>query len=99
MSIHFTQYLMPDGRKQDVYIEMPEEIEKLASKFIEADGWYEAEMLSDMVTISLTACWNQKDSNNDVVIQLAPNGPAVVKAVEELVRESVMFLETVNQSE
>jgi hypothetical protein len=30
------------------------------------------------------------------VIKLTPNGPSVIRAVEELVRESVMFLEEVS---
>jgi hypothetical protein len=65
----------------------------LAREFIEAGGWYESEMLGDYKTVSLTACWNREDGDNDIAIEIVPNGPAVVDAVEAVVRESIVFLQ------
>lgn len=93
MSIAFTQYLLPDGRKRRTEIDMSEEIEVLARRFISAGGWYESEMLGDLKTISLTACWNREDGDNDIAIRVVENGPPVVEAVEQIVRESIAFLD------
>ena len=35
MSIPFTQYLRPNGRKRDVEIDMPQEVEDLAKRGVE----------------------------------------------------------------
>lgn len=93
MSIVFTQYLMPRGRKQCTEIDMPKEIEALAQRFISAGGFYESEMLSDYRTVSLTACFEQPDGDNDIAIEIAQNGPAILGAVERLVRKSITWLE------
>jgi hypothetical protein len=93
MSIVFTQYLRPHGRKERTEIDMPPAIEALAKEFVEAGGWYESEMLGDDKTVSLTACWNREDGDNDIAIEVVPNGPAVVDAVEAVVRKSIVFLQ------
>ena len=93
MSIPFTQYLLPDGRRRPEVIDMPEEIEALAERFIKSGGRYECEMLRDMETISVTAVHLVDDEPQDVVIKLCKNGPDVVPAVEHVVRESVKWLE------
>ena len=46
MSIPFTQYLRPDGRKRAVEIDMSKEVEDLAKRFIAAGGRYECEELT-----------------------------------------------------
>ena len=46
MSILFTQYLRPDGRKRGVEIDMSQEVEDLAKRFIAAGGRYECEELT-----------------------------------------------------
>jgi len=94
MGIPFTQYLMPRGRQASVHIDRPSDVEDLANEFIEAGGWFECEMLSDHRTISLTACWDMPDGDNDVVVRVVPNGPAVPTAVDELVREACDRLPT-----
>lgn len=91
MSVPFTQFMMPDGRKVKVSIEMSNEIEQLARKFIIAGGWFECEMLSDKTMVSLTACWHRPDGDNDVESELVPNGPEVPKAVERLIRRAAAF--------
>jgi hypothetical protein len=90
--IVFTQYLMPDGRKQRTEIDRPAEIEALAQQFIDAGGWYESEMLSDFTTISLTACFKVDGQPDDIEIVLCRNGPEVLDAVDNLVRKSIEWL-------
>lgn len=88
MPIPFTQYLRPDGRKRAEVIDMPPDIEALADQFMASGGWYECEVLGTG-HVSLTACMNRPDGDNDIAIELCANGPPVVEAVEKLVRKSV----------
>lgn len=84
--IPFTQFLLPDGRKRATGVDRPAEIEALAAGFIARGGWFECEMLTDLETVSLTACWNMPDGDNDIEIVLAKNGTDVGDAVDRLVR-------------
>jgi hypothetical protein len=85
--ISFTQYLRPYGRKRFVYIERPKEIEALAWRFIAAGGSYECEELRTG-QVSLTAV----HEDQDIAIQVCPNGPMVPEKVDELVRQSVQHV-------
>lgn len=91
MAIVFTQYLAPDGRKRHTEIDMPNDVENLAKRFIDAGGYYESEVLSDG-QVSLTACFYQPDGDNDIAIEIVSNGPAVIDGVERLIRKSVKWL-------
>ena len=88
MSIPFTQYMRPDGRKVSVIIERDGEIEALANAFISAGGWYEVEHLTTGHA-SLTACMNTDEGPDDIEIEVVPNGPGVGDAVDRLVQRSV----------
>lgn len=84
MAIPFTQYLMPDGRKQAVDIERPEEIEKMAQDIINKGHRFECEMLGDYQTCSFTI--SAIDPNEpDVAITLARNGPNVPIKIDEMI--------------
>ena len=87
MSVPFTQYLRPDGRKRAVTIDVPEEVEKIALDFIESGGRYECEELSTGI-VSLTAVKH----GDDMAIQLCRNGPEVPSAVERLIMRSKRFI-------
>lgn len=78
--IPFTQYLMPDGRQQSVWIKRDERIEALAQEVIAAGWRFECEMLQTR-EISLTV----SDGEEDVCIEVGPNGPEVPFAVDRLV--------------
>lgn len=79
--IEFTQYLLPDGRKTNVWIERPQAVVDRAQR-IRAQGFrFEVEMLSDMETVSLTIT----DDEMDHAIEVVPNGPAVPEAVDRLI--------------
>ncbi len=87
IGIPFTQYLRPDGRQKPVNIEMPDDIEELAFRFIARGGWFEVEHLSTGHA-SLTACQIVDGEPDDIAIRVVENGPAVVPAVAALVREA-----------
>jgi hypothetical protein len=89
MTIRFTQYLRPHGRPREELFEATEEVEAIADRFIAGGGWYECEVLSDEVTVSLTACMRVDGEGQDVAIQVCKNGPEIPAAVERLVRASV----------
>jgi hypothetical protein len=92
VSIPFTQYMRPDGRKVKVSIERPAEIEALAKRFIEAGGWFDAEHLTTG-HVSLTAGFVIDDESDEIAIRVVENGQSVLGAVDELVRETARFLE------
>ena len=84
MSIPFTQFLMPNGRRQEITVDRPAEVEKMAEAVIASGLRFEAEMLSDYQTVSLTA--GDPAEGIDHFMELAPNGPKVLDAVDKLVR-------------
>jgi hypothetical protein len=83
MTIPFTQYLLPNGRKRDAEINRPAEVEEIAQRFIASGGRYECEVLRTG-HVSLTAVKN----DDDVEIVVCANGPGVGEKVDELVRKS-----------
>jgi len=85
--IPFTQYLRPHGRKRQTGVEMPPEVEALAEAFIERGGWFECEELTTG-EVSLTACWDMPDGDNDIEIDVVANGPGVPEAIDRLVRRA-----------
>ena len=87
--IPFTQYVRPNGRRRNEMFDAEPEIEALADRFIAAGGRYECEVLTDEITVSLTACMRVDGEDKDIAIQLCPNGPEVPAAVERLVHASV----------
>lgn len=91
MSIPFTQYLRPNGRKALTFIERPAEIEAMAQE-IRAKGYrFESEELREG-TVSFTVASPHEDEG-DIAIELVPNGPGVPDAVDKLVRKVWKLLE------
>jgi hypothetical protein len=91
VSIPFTQYLRPHGRKRAEEIDRPPEVEALAARFIAAGGRYECEELTTG-HVSLTAVYQVDGEDRDVAIEVCANGPAVPERVDKLVRSSVEWL-------
>ena len=81
IDIPFTQYLMPDGRKEEVKIARSAGVAKKAQEIISAGYALECEMLSDYSTISLTIC----DDKEDLDIELCKNGPGIPEAVDNMI--------------
>ena len=90
MSIPFTQYLRPDGRKRHGSIDRPADIESFAHEFIKRGRKFEAEALMTG-RVSLTACMRVDGEWADIAIRLCANGPTVLAAVDSLVKEAVNF--------
>ncbi len=87
MSIPFTQYVLPNGRRREESIERPAEIEELAQRFIASGGRFECEILTTG-HVSLTAVKEIDDEPQDVEIVLCQNGPGILDAVDRLVRQA-----------
>lgn len=83
MSIPFTQYLLPDGRKKEVTIDLEPEVEEKAQKIMASGLVFECEMLSDYATVSLTITSDERDE----AIKICPNGPQVPDKVKELIMD------------
>lgn len=81
MSIPFTQYLRPSGEPREESIDRPPEIEALALEAYKRGVRFDAEVLVDGM-VSLTAMFEDDALAHEVV----PNGPAVIDAVDRLVR-------------
>lgn len=95
MSIPFTQYLMPDGRKSAVVIDRPEEVEDMARQCVDAGVVFEAEMLSDYNSISFEAVLPVGKGDPLVLsAELVLNGPEVLGAVDRLVKAAYQALKT-----
>lgn len=86
MSIQFTQYLRPNGKKTEVSIERPEYIETLADEFTEKGGYFECEELSTGHA-SFTA-GHPSVLDGDIAIEVVMNGPDVPEAVDRLVHKA-----------
>lgn len=81
--IPFTQYLRPDGRQHPIEIERPKDIEEMARRML-LYGWrFEVEELSTG-DVSLTV--HDPRAEEDVAIEVVPNGPGVLEAVDRLVQ-------------
>lgn len=79
-SIPFTQYLLPNGRKQEVTINRPKEIYDKAMAIIAAGYCFEIELLGTghvHMTIS--------NDEEDLTCEVVPNGPEVPKAVDRMI--------------
>lgn len=85
MSIPFTQYLMPDGHKSPVTIDMPEETEALSRHAITAGGYFECEVLPTY-EVALYAYGPGDQDESLISMEVVTNGPPVVDAVERIVK-------------
>lgn len=85
MSIPFTQYLRPNGRREAVTIDMHTTIEEQAQELISAGYVFEIEELMNRV-IHMD-CSRPQDAM-PVALELCENGPPVVQAVQDLVLEA-----------
>jgi hypothetical protein len=88
MAIPFTQYLLPDGRKRQVKIDVPEAQEK-ADEIIRAGLRFECEMLSDYITVSFTITGFDPAAGEemDLAAKLCSNGPHVPEVIAGMIRD------------
>jgi hypothetical protein len=81
MSIPFTQFLRPNGRRRPTTIERPQLIEDLASAIDVAGGRFTCEELSTG-EVSVACEFNDMD----IAIEVCANGPPVEAAVDRMVK-------------
>jgi len=83
--IPFTQFMMPDGRREAVTIERTPEIELMAHRIIAAGYAFEIEMLSDYKSISMEII-NKRE--RVLAADICENGPQVPPMIDRLVTEA-----------
>jgi hypothetical protein len=91
VSIPFTQFLRPNGRRTTVSIERGTEVEAMAAKLIGAGCRFEIEeLMTGMVSIEAVAD-NTADSESPhcLALELVQNGPSVPATVDKLVKEAL----------
>ena len=85
MSIAFTQYLRPFGRRQSVSIDVPAEVEALASRLIAAGYVFEVEVLR---TGHVSMDCSRPGDDEPVAHEVVENGQNVPNAVARLVHDA-----------
>lgn len=78
----FTQYLRPNGRRQQVHIRRPPDIVRMGMSLIDAGYRFEAEVLSTG-RVSLTIA----KGDEDVASELSENGPEIPDRVDKLITD------------
>ena len=80
--IPFTQYHRPNGRKTQVEIERPQEIDDKAQKIIKAGFVFECEVLTtEMVSLTIA----DPISSVDAAISIAPNNRNLVFGLDDMI--------------
>ena len=87
MSIPFTQYLRPDGRKRPMTINRPEHIEGMALALSTEGARFNCEELSTG-HVSVTC----EFAGGDVAIEVCPNGPPVEEAVDRMIKAAYKYI-------
>ncbi len=86
--IKFTQYLRPDGQKNEIVIHRPEQIADKAADLVSAGWKLEAEVLmTGQVSLTCELLDDEGDPIGDF-IEVVPNGPQVLGAVDKLITEA-----------
>lgn len=92
MSIPFTQYIRPDGRRIETFIKRPGEVERVARKLIDLGYVFESEVLRDG-RVSLTCEYRGEPDPITAAIEIETNGILVLSAVDRLVQKAWAFAE------
>lgn len=85
--IPFTQYMRPHGRREEVAVNRPEEIERLAKELQVKGCKFEIEELMTG-EISMTVEDKHVEEFGPVSMQVCQNGPKVPEAVDALIRSA-----------
>jgi hypothetical protein len=87
-AIPFTQFMMPNGRQVPVTIDRPREIADRAAFLISQGCRFEIEMLRTG-EISMAV----EHGDDTWAIEIVPNGPEVLPAVDRIVVDAYMVLQ------
>lgn len=90
--IPFTQFLRPNGDRRQTFIDVPHKVALMATRFIEEGGSYTSELVQ-VGLVSLCAEFTLEGERQDIACTIAPNGPGIEQAVENLVRKIYEFLQ------
>lgn len=83
MTIPFTQYLRPDGRKRPVTINRSLDIEDKAAQVMKLGYAFEIEeLITGQVSMTVTS------SEGDLIIKICDNDPSVLHTVDTLVSDA-----------
>lgn len=88
--IQFTQFLRPDGDKRSTLVSRGKDVEEKARRLKEAGLKLEAEILPTGV-VSFTVF--DPGTEEDIAIELSPNGPEVGDAVDRLIERAIKWLD------
>ena len=91
--IPFTQFLRPNRQPRDMNIARPVEIADIADEVIALGGRFTAE---ELMTGAVSLACEYDDM--DIVVELTKNGPAVLDAVDKLVRESLKEIKAAQEN-
>ncbi len=81
-TIPFTEYVLPHGRRQDVTIDVADDLAAKAQAIIARGFVFEAEILTNSwVSLTIT-----DPEEGDMAHQMVPNGPGMREAVEAMIR-------------
>lgn len=83
--IEFTQYLRPDGKTRQVWIEVPRKIQAKSDALINAGYHFNVEELSTGM-VSMTC--EQRSTENLISIRVCPNDKHVPENVWDLIKDS-----------
>lgn len=85
--IPFTQYLRPNGRPKEVYIDLGIETENKAQQLIDCGCRFDIEILLTGI-VSMTC----EQGDELLAMELAPNGPEIPGAVKRLIDSALAKL-------
>ncbi len=83
--VHFTQYLLPDGKTRKISIERPSDITKMANVLLANDIALDAEVLTTG-EVSLSA--HDPITEKTLAIEIIKNNKEIVEAVDRLIRKA-----------
>jgi len=84
-TVHFTQFMFPDGRPRSVEIEMPDENVGVLAEELNAAGWsFEVECFPATQMVHADCC----DDEGPLAQSLCDNGPDAPGAIEGLIRSA-----------
>ena len=89
LSIPFTQYVRPKGYKRIMRFDVLGDLAVAAKKVMDAGLQFECEVLSTD-EVSLTVM--DDDIDEDIAIEVVPNGPEVTKAVNRLILSAAEYV-------
>lgn len=87
--IAFTQYVLPHGERRALTFEASADVEALAGELVAAGYRFECEILRNGM-VNVDCCGPALDGGGDqcLAMELCMNGPAVVGAVDRMVRSA-----------